>query len=85
MVEAMVEGTQTEMHKWEQMVAQGGGSAEIDMEPDVHKISGRILSLTAFSGDYERGVTVYELQKEIASEYYKMIRSIGFWLIPRYR
>jgi hypothetical protein len=85
MVEAMVEGTQTEIHKWEQMVAQGGGSAEVDMEPDIHKISGRVLSLTAFSGDYERGVQIYELQTKVAKEFFNIVRSPAFWIIPRYR
>lgn len=80
-----MEGTETEIHKWEQMVAQGGGSAEIEMEADAHKISGRILSLTAFSGDYERGLQVYELQTEVAAQYFKIVRTVGFWLIPRYR
>jgi hypothetical protein len=85
MVEAMVEGTQTEIHKWEQMVAQGGGSAEVDMEPDIHKISGRVLSLTAFSGDYERGVQIYELQTKVIKEFFNIVRSPAFWIIPRYR
>ena len=80
-----MDGTQTEINKWEQMVAQGGGSAEIEMEADVHKISGRILSLTLFSGDFKRGVQIYELQTELAEEFIKMTRTIGFWLIPRYR
>lgn len=84
MVEAMVEGTATEIHKWEQIVAQAGGSAEIDIESDMHKISGRILSLTAFGTDSEKGFQVYEIQTELAREYYKMLRSAGFWLIPRY-
>lgn len=85
MVQSMVEGTATEIHKWEQTVAQAGGSAEIDMEPDVHKISGRILSLTVFGGEYETGVQVYEIQTELAGEFFKMVREPGFWLIPRYR
>ncbi|KAG0620516.1 hypothetical protein M758_4G222100 [Ceratodon purpureus] len=84
MVEAMVEGTATEIQKWEQIVAQAGGSAEIDIEADMHKISGRILSLTAFGTDSEKGFQVYETQTELAKEYYQMLRGVGFWIIPRY-
>jgi hypothetical protein len=86
MVEAIVEGTATEIRKWEETVAQAGGSAEIDIDSDVHKISGRVLSLTAFGSgsDSEKGFQVYEIQRELAQEYFKMVRSPGYWLIPRY-
>ena len=80
----MVEGTTPEIQKWEQMVAQAGGLADIDIEPDVHTISGRILSLTAFGGDFETGVQVYQIQTELAREYIKVFGEPGFWLIPGY-
>jgi len=85
MMEAMVEGTAAEIHKWEQAVAQAGGSAEIDMEPDIHKLSGRVLSMTAFGGEYETGVQVYQIQTQLAGMYFSMFKQLGFWLIPRYR
>ena len=39
----MVEGTATEIRTWEQMVAQAGSSAEIDVQPDVHKNLGTFV------------------------------------------
>jgi hypothetical protein len=33
---------------------------------------------------YEKGFQVYEIQRELAQEYFKMVRSPGYWLIPRY-
>ncbi len=85
MLEAMVEGTITEIHKWEQIVAQAGGSAEIDVEPDVHIISGRVLSLTAFGGDFETGQRIYLTMKELAKEFFKTCYDSKFWVIPFYR
>jgi len=85
MVEAMVEGTRTEIHRWEQIVAQAGGIAEIDVDPDVHRISGRILSLTAFGGDFEKGEQIYKLQTQIAKEVFKVIRDVKSMLVPLYR
>lgn len=85
MLEAMVEGTATEIRKWEQTVAQAGGLAEIDVEPDVHTISGRVLSLTAFGGDFETGERIYKLQKKLANELLKIGYDVKYCLIPFYR
>jgi len=81
----MVEGTVTEIHNWEQIVAQAGGSAEIAVEPDVHRISGRVLSLTAFGGDFETGERIYLTMKELAKELLESSYDARFWLIPFYR
>ena len=85
MLEAMVEGTTTEILKWEHIVTQAGGSAEIDVEADVHTITGRVLSLTVFGGDFETGDLVYKTQKALAMELFKTIHDARFWLIPFYR
>ncbi|KAG0625421.1 hypothetical protein M758_2G053800 [Ceratodon purpureus] len=85
MVKAMEEGTTTEIHKWEQTVAQAGGSAEIDVEPDLQKMSGRMLSLTAFGIDFDKGEQIRELQAEIARDVFLTIRNPAYWIIPGYR
>jgi len=85
MVAAMVEGSGVEIHKWEQIVAQAGGSAEIDVEPNVHKLLGQVLSLAAFGGEYEIGVQVYKMQVELATKFMSLFKEVGFWLIPHYR
>lgn len=61
MVEAMVEATAVGIKRWVQMVSQAGGSAEIDVQLDIHKISGRILSCMTFGGDVEKGEQIYVL------------------------
>ncbi|KAG0563350.1 hypothetical protein KC19_8G023700 [Ceratodon purpureus] len=85
MVEAMVEATAIGIKKWEQTVALAGGSAEIDVQPDIHKISGRILSCTAFGGDFEKGELIYELQSEVSRQLFINFRNPLSWIIPNYR
>jgi len=85
MVEVMVKAITTGIQKWEKMVIEGGGSAEIDVQPDMHKISVRIISLTAFGGDCDKGEQIYELQKEIAKQVSKNLFNPLAWLIPNYR
>jgi len=85
MQEAMKEGTAMEIRKWERIVAQAGGSAEIDVEADVHAISGKVLSRTTFSGEFETGNLVYETQKELALELLSTVHDVRYWLIPFYR
>lgn len=81
----MVEATAIGIKKWEQTVALAGGSAEIDVQPDIHKISGRILSCTAFGGDFEKGELIYELQSEVSRQLFINFRNPLSWIIPNYR
>jgi len=85
MVEAMIEATTIGIQEWEKVVTEGHGSAEIDVEPDMHKISTRIISLTAFGGDYDKGEQIYKLQREILMQVFKSLRNPLAWLIPNYR
>lgn len=85
MVEAMVNGAATEIQKWENMVADGGGEAEIDVAPDLHKISGRIISRTAFGDDFKIGEQIFRLQTLVAQQLMKTLRSKAYWLVPGYR
>lgn len=85
MTDAMVEATTAGIQKWEKMVTEGGGSAEIDVEPDVHKISERIISLTAFGGDYDKGEQIYKLQRQIGIQIAKSLLNPLAWLMPNYR
>ena len=81
----MVEATAVGIKQWEQTVAQGGGSAEIDVQPNIHKISGRILSYTAFGGDFEKGEQIYALQSEVTNQLFRSFRNPLTWIIPNYR
>jgi len=85
MVEAMVQGSAVEIQSWEQKVAEGRGQVEIDVEPGLHKISGRIISRAAFGEDFEKGEKIYQLQTLLAKELIKLYHSAAYWVIPGYR
>ena len=85
MIEAMVNAAASEIHKWEQMVAHAGGSLDYDVETDVHSISGKVISYTAFGSDsHETGKQLYELQIQYLEVLYAACRGLTFW-IPGYR
>ena len=80
MVNSMVEGTVSTLQMWEEKVKQGGGVAEFDVQPDVHAISGKIISLAAFSNDFETGRQIYENQKSIIEIVFKSLGSLLFYI-----
>ncbi|KAG0557612.1 hypothetical protein KC19_11G143800 [Ceratodon purpureus] len=85
MIEAMVNAAASEIHKWEQMVAHAGGSLDYGVETDVHSISGKVISYTAFGSDsHETGKQHYELQIQYLEVLYAACRGLTFW-IPGYR
>ncbi|KAG0601785.1 hypothetical protein M758_11G139500 [Ceratodon purpureus] len=85
MIQAMANAAASEIHKWEQMVAQAGGSLDYDVETAVHTISGKVISYTAFGYDsYETGKQLYELQNQYLEVLYAACRGLTFW-IPGYR
>lgn len=81
----MVKGAATEINRWEKIVAEGGGEAEIDVEPDLHRISGRIISQTAFGDDFEKGEAIFKFLTLVSQELVKSLRSSQYWLVPGYR
>lgn len=81
----MVKGAATEIELWEQKVAEGGGEAEIDVELHLHKISGRIISRTAFGEDFEKGEQIFKFQTLLAEHIVNSFRSATYWLIPGYK
>jgi len=85
MVEAMVEAMTIGIQKWEKKVSEGGGSMEIDVQPDMYKISIRIILLIAFGGDYDKREQIYELQREMGTQISNSLRNPLAWLIPNYR
>lgn len=85
MVGAIMEGAATELQKWEQEVEERGGTAELDVEPDLHKISGRIISRTAFGDEFEIGEQIFKFQTLLSQELLKGFRSTAYWLVPGYR
>ncbi|KAG0605431.1 hypothetical protein M758_9G058500 [Ceratodon purpureus] len=84
MVESVVKGAMEEIEKWEQMTTQAGGMLDYDVEHDIHIISGKIMSYTAFGDEFERGKQIYELQSETVGHLFAALSNPMFW-IPGYR
>lgn len=84
MVDSMVEGALPTIQTWEEKVALGGGVADFDVLQDLHEISGKVISLTAFSNDYEKGRKMYDNQMKLVSIVFKSLKNPLFWA-PGYR
>lgn len=85
MMEAMVRGASSEIEKWEQTVAQAGGTTELDVVPGIQALSSKVLTYTAFSSaEYEKGNQIFHLQIRIVSLVVELLYSSSFW-IPGYR
>lgn len=85
MVEPMVNAVASEIQKWEPVVAKAGGSLDYDVEPDIHRIAGKVISYTACGSDsYEMGLQLHELQNRYLNVSYAAYRGLLFW-VPGFR
>ena len=81
----MVKASAVELKAWEHRVAEAGGSLEFDVDADIHTISGRVLSYTAFGYDsFEKGQQIYNLQIQYAQVLIAAYQRPTFW-IPGFR
>jgi hypothetical protein len=80
----MVQGAVTNIQRWERVVEQGGGALEVNVEPDIHVIAGKILALTAFSGDSAKMMEIFELQSQFLEDLFDAMASLSYW-IPGFR
>ena len=84
-MEATVKAATIDLEAWEHRVAEAGGSLDFDVEADVHTISGRVLSYTAFGNDsFEKGQEIYHLQMQYAQLLFEASERFTF-RIPGYR
>jgi hypothetical protein len=84
-MEVMVKAATLDLEAWERRVAEAGGSLDFDVEADVHTISGRVLSCTAFGNDsFEKGQEIYHLQMQYAQLLFEAYQQPTNW-IPGYR
>lgn len=78
-------GASSEIEKWEQTVAQAGGTTELDVVPGIQALSSKVLTYTAFSSaEYEKGDQIFHLQIRIVSLIVELLYTPSFW-IPGYR
>jgi cytokinin trans-hydroxylase len=81
MAQAMMNAAGSEIKEWEKMVVEAGGTYEMDVEPQVHTITGKVITYTAFtSAEFERANQIYQLQAQIATGTMKALRSLAFWI-----
>ena len=80
-MEAMVKASAVELKAWEHRVAEAGGSLEFDVDADIHTISGRVLSYTAFGYDsFEKGQQIYNLQAQHSKNLFEAFHRPTFWI-----
>ncbi|XP_021733658.1 cytochrome P450 CYP72A219-like isoform X1 [Chenopodium quinoa] len=63
------------INKWEMVVAEKG-SGEVDVWPDLVKLSADVISRAAFGSNYEEGQRIFELLKDQADLALLMIQSV---------
>ena len=81
MVPAFEICTSEMLTKWEEVVSSKG-SSEVDVWPYLQTLTGDAISRTAFGSNYEEGRRIFELQKEQAENYIKVLTSL---YIPGWR
>lgn len=78
----MVESTVGMLEDLEKVVDSGGGSAEVDMEKQLDKVTADIISRTAFGSSYKKGTRVFEEQHKL---YQLLAATDPFLSLPIFR
>ena len=81
MLPAFYESCAEIINKWEIEVAEMG-SGELNVWPDLMKLSADVISRAAFGSNYEEGRQIFELLKEQTNLALAIVQSV---YIPGYR
>ncbi|KAK9089187.1 hypothetical protein Scep_028269 [Stephania cephalantha] len=68
------------VERWEKLASNG--STEVDAWPDIQKLTGDVISRTAFGSCYEEGQRIFQLQTEQAK---LLLEVVQFLFIPGFR
>lgn len=77
MVPAFHESCEEIISKWEMLVLETG-SVELDVRPDMIKLTADAISRAAFGSNYEQGQKLFKLLKEQIDLTLLMIQSVYF-------
>ncbi|XP_026452707.1 cytochrome P450 72A15-like [Papaver somniferum] len=73
------------IERWKMLVDPAKGSCELDVWPEMGKLTADVISRTAFGSNYEEGKRLFELQKEqilLVVEAMQMLYIPGYRFIP---
>ncbi|KAG9447959.1 hypothetical protein H6P81_014087 [Aristolochia fimbriata] len=74
------------MERWETLV--GEGPTEVDVWPEMHRLTGDVISRTAFGSNYKEGNRIFQLQTELSeliAEYSRSPQLPGLRYLPTKR
>ncbi|KAH9324592.1 hypothetical protein KI387_004770, partial [Taxus chinensis] len=77
MIGDMVESTIPMLERWRNTVIGGGGSADIDIDEDITKVTADIIAKTSFGTSYEKGKQVFASLRTLQYFLYKPNRFLG--------
>lgn len=75
-----MKGAEPVLKSWEEEVARAGGTAEFNLEEDLHTISGNIIAHTAFGTDHEKAKEIYQTQREYVNLLFQNLHSGWYWI-----
>uniref|UniRef100_A0A1D1Y4S9 Secologanin synthase n=1 Tax=Anthurium amnicola TaxID=1678845 RepID=A0A1D1Y4S9_9ARAE len=64
MVPAFFSSCEQLIGRWEKLVGSEGSSCELDVWPEFQRLTGDVISKTAFGSSYEEGKRIFQLQQE---------------------
>ncbi|KAI4970453.1 hypothetical protein ZWY2020_001367 [Hordeum vulgare] len=70
--------------RWENSMSTEG-SSDIDVCPEFQNLTGDVISRTAFGSNYEEGMKIFQLQRELGERLIQAFQTLfipGYWFLP---